>query len=103
MLNVLSGGTREAVSGKVDRVGATGFKGDVFYMTLLLQGSNRIYTVFFNTNDHENNAASLTQPGDDVEFFISDVNYGYIKIKDFRNETINQRLKQKETSIVKVF
>lgn len=103
MLNVLGGKTRESVSGKVERVGATGFKGDVFYMTLLLQGSNRIYTVFFDANDHKNNAASLTQPGDEVEFFISDANYGFIKIKDFLNKTIDTRLRQQETAVVKVF
>jgi|GEM_PF-1742478 len=101
MLNVLTGKSREVVSGKVERVGATGYKGDVFYMTLLLEGGNRIYTVFFESNDTRNNSASLTQPGDVVEFEISE--FGLVKIRNFRNETIENRLKQPELKTVRTF
>lgn len=100
MLNIL-GKKGDLVNGKVERVGATGYKGDVFYMTLLLEGNNRVYTVFFESNDLQNNAASLTQPGDIVEFEISE--FGFVKVCNFRNETIHERLKQPELTIIKTF
>lgn len=101
MFNIFGNKSGDLVSGKVERVGATGYKGDVFYMTLLLYGNNRIYTVFFEQNDSKNNAASLTQSGDDVQFLVSE--YGQVKNADFLNETITERLKQAETVVVKTF
>lgn len=96
MVNFLSA-KNSLITGTVERVGAVGFKGDVYYMTLLLEGSNIIYRIFFDENDKANYAASLTQVGDCVEFVKSD--FDMVKVKDFTNKTIENRLKQHQSSV----
>lgn len=100
MLNLLSQ-NNDLITGTVERVGAVGFSGDVYYMTLLLKGSNIIYRIFFNDNDSDNYAASLTQTGDVVEFVQSE--HDIVKIKNFVNKTVEERLKQQESKLVKEF
>lgn len=86
------------VSGTVDRVGFVGYIGDVQYMTLLLQGGNQIFTVFFDGNNPASSAASLTQPGDEVEFQISE--YGRVECKNFTNKTVASRMQEAVTDAV---
>lgn len=80
------------VSGTVERVGSVGYIGDVHYMTLLLRDDNQVFTVFFDGNNPASNAASLTQPGDQVEFKVSE--FSRVKCKDFTNKTVDARLQQ---------
>ena len=82
----------EIVSGTVDRVGFVGYVGDVTYMTLLLQGSNQIFTVFFDGNNPTSNSASLTQQGDQVEFKASE--FGRVECKNLTNKTVASRLQE---------
>lgn len=80
------------VSGTVDRVGFVGYAADVHYMTLLLRGGNQIFRFTFDGNNPASNAASLTQPGDEVEFKASE--FGSVEGKSFTNKTVASRLQE---------
>lgn len=82
------------VSGTVDRVGFVGYMGDVHYMTFLLRGGNQIFRVAFHGNNPASNAASLTQPGDQVEFKA--LEFGSVASKSFVNKTVTSRLQETE-------
>lgn len=83
---------KNIVSGTVERVGFVGYMGDVHYMTLLIQGSNEVFSVSFVGNNPVSNAASLTQSGDCVEFEVS--GDGQIKSQNFINKTVAARLQE---------
>lgn len=84
--------SQNIVSGTVERVGFVGYIGDVHYMTLLIQGSNKVFRVLFAGNDPVSNAASLTQSGDIVEFEVSED--GQVKTQSFTNKTVSARLQE---------